>query len=435
MEYGAFMRFVPAVFALLLPFWDLARGAEDRPTADNPAAVVITLPQAVSRVLEVNPEVTASRLEVDAASARVTQAGVRPNPEIGAGAEDILAPGGLFSYAESTLQISQRLELGGKRRLRVAAAKGELGVARRLLDVTRAELVAETTRAFAEVLAQQERLANQRELSRLAREAHEIVVERVAAGKVSPVEQTRALVALVSAELEEQKQVTSLTAAKDRLAALWGGGETDVPRVEGSFEIPPVAPVSAVCVGNTPQIKAAEAALESRQAALAREQAQRKPDLTVTGGFRRLSMESQSAWVAGISIPLPIFDKREGAIAEARLLVDKAQSDRNAVEWRLKSRLAEARHQHEAAQAEVRALTGAALPAAKQALDAVEEGYRFGKFDFLNVLDAQRTHAELQRRYIEAVATGMNAVIEMQRVAPCETAGGASDGREGQHEQ
>ncbi len=389
--------------------------------AGGPPADAIRLPQAIARVLEAHPQLVVSQLEMEAASARILQAGVRPNPELGAGAEDILAPGGLFSYAESTLQISQRLELGGKRRLRVVAAQGELAVARRMLDVTRAELVSATTRAFAEVLAGQERLANQRELSRLARESHGIVVERVAAGKVSPVEQTRATVALVSAELEEQKKQSALAAAKDRLALLWGGTAADVSLVEGGFEIPAGASsVPPACMGGNPQLQAAETLIEARRAALAREEAQRTPDLVVSAGFRRLSQESQSAWVAGISLPLPIFDKRQGAVAEARLLIEKARSEKSALEWGLRAALAQARHEHESALGEARALTGTALPAAREALAAVEEGYRFGKFDFLNVLDAQRTYAELQRSYIEAVASGMNAAIEMERIARCD---------------
>ncbi len=416
------MKFLSAITEILLLAWGSALAADGPPTGGGAAADTIRLPLALARVLEANPQLAVSQLEMEAASARVLQAGVRPNPELGAGAEDILAPGGLFSYAESTLQISQRLEVGGKRRLRVAAAQGELGVARRMLEVTRAELIAATTRAFAEVLAGQERLANQRELSRLARESHGIVVERVAAGKVSPVEQTRATVALVSAELEEQRQLSALAAAKDRLASLWGGTRADIGLGEGAFEIPGAAALAPpACMGGNPQITAAEATIESRRAALAREEAQGKPDLVVSAGFRRLSLESQSAWVAGISVPLPIFDKRQGAVAEARLLIEKARSEKSALEWGLRGALAQARHEHEAALAEARALTGTALPAAREALAAVEEGYRFGKFDFLNVLDAQRTYAELQRRYIEAVASGMNAAIEIDRIARCDS--------------
>ena len=120
-------------------------------------------------------------------------------------------------------------------------------------------------------------------------------------------------------------------------------------------------------------------------------------------------------------MPLPIFDKRQGAIAEARARLDQARSEEKAVEWRLRAALAQVRHDHATALLEARTLTESALPAAREAAAAVGEGDRLGKFEFLNVLDAQRTYAELQGRYIEAVATGLKAAIEIQRLARCDS--------------
>jgi cobalt-zinc-cadmium efflux system outer membrane protein len=388
---------------------------------------VLLLPDALSRVFNNHPELTVSELEIQAASARLLQAGVRPNPEFGAIAENVFAMGGsgLFHYTESTLQISQRLETGHKRALRVQAAEKETSVARRLGEVKKSVLIAATAQAFADVLAAQERLANQQALNRLAHQSHRIVVERVAAGKVSPVEQTRATVALAAVQVEEERQQGALLAAKDRLAGLWGGTHQDFDRVQGRFEISPRPQGAASpCLANNPDIQLAAAAVDSRDALLAVEQASRKPDVTVSAGYRRLNEEEQNAWIAGISIPLPLFDKRQGAIAEARIRRDKALQEKKALEWDLRSRLTQARHDLEIAMSETKTLLQTALPAAKDAVSAVEEGYRFGKFDFLNVLDAQRTYAELQRRYIEAVASGLRATIEIDRLAPCDSAAG-----------
>jgi hypothetical protein len=56
-----------------------------------------------------------------------------------------------------------------------------------------------------------------------------------------------------------------------------------------------------------------------------------------------------------------------------------------------------------------------------EAISAVEEGYRLGKFPYMNVLDAQRTYAELRRRYIEAVASGLQATVAIDRLGPCDS--------------
>jgi cobalt-zinc-cadmium efflux system outer membrane protein len=331
----------------------------------------------------------------------------------------------LSGYTESTVEVSQRLELGGKRQKRVAAAEKEMGVASEAREVKKAELTGVISHAFVEVLAGQERLANQRSLTRLARQAQATVIERVAAGKVSPVEETRATVALATAELAEEKQLRGLIAAKDRLSALWGGRGDDFDRVGGRFEVPPATSSPAEpCPDSNPDLKLAAANVDFSRATLVLEEAARKPDVTVSGGFRHLNLEDVSAWVASVSIPLPFYDRRQGAIAEARIRVDRSLSEKKAVEWRLHSNLTRARQDHETALLEANTLTRTALPAAREALSAVEEGYRFGKFDFMNVLDAQRTHAELQRQYIEAVASGLNAAIEIERLAGCNSPAG-----------
>jgi cobalt-zinc-cadmium efflux system outer membrane protein len=401
------------------------------------AAGALTLAQALSRVMGRDPGLTVSELEIQAASARVRQAGLKPNPEFFAQAENFAAMdgSGLLRYNEATLQLSQRFELGGKRTLRVRAAEKDLGVAGGAFEFKRAELIAATALAFTDVLAVQERLANQQELRRLAQQAHAIVAERVTAGKVSPIEQTRAAVALASAELEEEKIAQALIAARDGLAALWGGAREDFDKAEGNFEIPESpSGLAEPCLENNPELKLAGAAVDSRRAVLALEQASRKPDLTFSAGFRYLNLENVPAWVAGVSIPISVFDKRQGAIAEARINLDRALAEKQAVEWRLRARLTQARHGHALALLEARALTQTALPAAREATAALEEGYRLGKFDYLNVLDAQRTYAELQRRHIEAVASGLRAALEIERLARCDSRPAAPGPAEGRKE-
>ncbi len=402
-----------------------AQGASGEKQITEGGAAALTLAQVLSRVFERNPELSVSRLEIEAATARVTQAGQRPNPEITAEAENLSTPAvgaGVFQYTESTLQFSQRLETGGKRNLRVGAARKDVAVASGQFETKKADLIASASQAFAEVLAEQQRTANQQELSRLAQQTYSAVVDRVTAGKVSPVEQTRAAVALASAQLEEEKQQQALVAAKDRLAALWGGSHREVPAVQAAFEIPPVpSDLPPSCIANSPDLQLAAAAIASRTAALTLELASRKPDLTFSAGFRRLNLDNQEVWVAGVSLPLPIFDKRQGSIAEARVRLEQSRAQAKSIEWRIRADLAQAQHNHDIALQQAKALSANALPAAKEAEAAVEEGYRLGKFDLLNVLDAQRTFAELQGKYIEAVASGLQAAITIQRLVRCDS--------------
>ena len=402
----------------------IAQGMPDSRKNPSGQALTVTLPDALARVFERNPEITVSELEIKAASARVLQAGLKPNPEIALQGENLATPGvglGVLRYTESTLKIDQRIELGGKRASRVRAAQSEASVAANQLEVKKNELVAETSQAFADVLAGQERLANLKELTRLAKQAYEIVAERVTAGKVSPVEETRASVELASAQLEENKHARALGAVKDGLAALWGGTHEDIDSVQGSFDIPAVvSELPEGCLQTNPDMKLAAAAVDSRNAALGLELANRTPDITVSAGFRRLELEKEEVWVAGASIPLPLFDRRQGSITEARTRLDQSRAEQQATAWRLRAAWTQARHAHEIALLEAKTLTENALPAAREAAAAIEEGYRLGKFDLLNVLDSQRINAELRGKYIEAVASGLKTAIEIERLTRCD---------------
>jgi len=407
---------------LLLTCWkDPGTHAAEGPQSTS-AQEPLTLSRALSRVIERNPELAVSELEIEAAAARVLQAGVKPNPEFTAEAENFgaLNGAGFFRYTESTLLMSQKIELGGKRSLRVQAAESRKGVAGVELEVRKNRLLTDASQAFADVLVAQQLLENQRELRRLSEEARSIVGERVTAGKVSPVEETRAVGALAAARLEEEKQGLELVAAKDRLAALWGGTHEDIDSLQGAFEIPPMTSgVADSCLENNPELRLALVISDSRRATLELERAYRKPDLTVSAGFRYLNLEDVPSWAGGVTIPIPVFDKNQGAIAEARIRLNQSQFEQQAVARRLRASLLQARNAHSIALREATALTQAALPAAKDAVSALEEGYRLGKFDYLNVLDAQRTYAELQRRYIQAIASGLKAAIEIDRLARC----------------
>jgi outer membrane protein, heavy metal efflux system len=419
-RFWAWHLFIPLLVAL-----PCAAGMQGNEGPAPPARISpLTLETAIGRVFERNPDLTVSELEIEAASARVLQAGFKPNPEITATAENFAAAGGPgpFRSTESTIQLSRRLETGDKRALRVQVEEHGKLLAGKALAAKKLELISAATLAFAEVLAAQERLDNQKNSTRLALQSHQIVLERVAAGKVSPVEQTRATVALASAELDEEKQIRALTAAKDRLASMWGGSHSDFDAVAAPFQIPQLTDRSlSACMESIPDIQLADSALEYRKSLLAQAEASRKPDVTVSAGLRHLNFEGELAWVANVSIPLPWSDKRQGAIAEARILIDKSKAERLSVERRIRSELVQFRNEYESARSEAGKLAQTALPASREAMGAVEEGYRYGKFDFLNVLDAQRTYNELQRRYIDAVAFGLKAAIEIDRYSRCDS--------------
>jgi cobalt-zinc-cadmium efflux system outer membrane protein len=382
---------------------------------------VIDLRQALALAMMRNPELAASSWEVRAKEAGTLQAGLFPNPEPGFEIENFggSGPSESLEGAETTLHVSQLIELGGKRsRLaRVAALERDLAgwdyESKRLGVLTRA------TKAFVDVLAAQERLALTEDLVRLAEQVFGTVTERVKSGKVSPVEESKAGVVLATSRIELERARRHLEVARSHLTATWGGSSAAFEEVDGRLDVvKPIPPAEQLVrrISQNPDIARWVAEMEQRQAAAELEDARRIPDLTLSGGVKRSSEANTDTYVLGVSIPLPIFDRNQGGTLEARYRLAKAGEERKASEVRVRTRLTEAYEALSTAFAEATALRDDVLPAARTAFDAASEGYRQGKFGYLDVLDAQRTLFEARGQFIETLAAYHKAVADVEHL-------------------
>lgn len=171
--------------------------------AAEPAAP-LTLKAALELALGANPELSAAGRELDAVEATITQAGVRPNPQISTLIEDTRK-----STRTTTLQLNQPIELGGKRAARIDAAERGRDAASADFDAKRAEIRAAVMTAFFDVLTAQERLRLVQSSVLLAQRATIAASRRVTAGKVSPVEETKARVAEAGVRVDHSKPPAS----------------------------------------------------------------------------------------------------------------------------------------------------------------------------------------------------------------------------------
>lgn len=381
----------------------------------------ITLEQALALALLGNPELASFAWEVRAAEARALQAGLLPNPEFEVEMEEF---GGTrersgLDGAETSFRVGQLIELAGKRakRARVAAlgrAAASLEWERKRLDV-----FADTARAFIEVLAAQARLEIAGEALDLAEAVHRTVSERVQAGKVSPLEETKARVTLAAARIDVERARRELQAARMTLAAAWGGRSPRFTRAAGRFEavsdLPSLEALEASLKGN-PEVRLKRKEVERRRASVDLEEARRIPDPTLTAGVRHYAEGDSNAFLIGLSIPFPLFNRNQGGVAEARHALAKALAEEEAARTAVHTGLERAYRRLSAAHVEVRALETEILPAARTAFQAAREGYRQGKFGYLQVLDAQRTLVQVQGRHIEALAAYHRTAVEIERL-------------------
>ncbi len=245
------------------------------------------------------------------------------------------------------------------------------------------------------------------------------VTTLIKAGKVSPVEETRAKVALATNRIALERAQRALEAARKRLVATWGGTTPAFERVAGTLDV--VAPVPSFeqvvkRLVQNPDIARWATEIAQRQAAVTLADAQRIPDPTIGGGVRYLNETGDSALVMAFSLPLPVFNRNQGRRLEARYLLAKAGEERQAAEVQARAALGEAYAALAAAFDEVTRLKNEVLPGARSTFAAAREGFRQGKFSFLEVLDAQRTLFEARAQYVEALAAYHRAVAKVERL-------------------
>jgi len=394
-----------------------ARPAEEPP----PPTGVITLPDAATLAMTRHPQLRVFALEMQAAQARTLQAGLRPNPELGIEIES-LAGGSErrgLDAAETTIQLGQLIELGGKRDKRVRVASLAQELAAWDYESKRLNVLREVADAFVEVLAAQERLSLASQLNVLAQQARSAVEQRVKAGKDSPVESLRAGVVLSQSRIEVRRATSALAAARLKLAATWGAGEATFEAAAGDFQhVEPAPALDAAREALTANPDLARWAVEQRQrrAALDLAKAQAKVDVTIAGGVQRYEESDDSAFVVGLAVPIPIFNRNQGGIREATANLAKARQESDAAHVETFIALSAAINALAAAYDEVHVSQSDVLPLAEQAFEAAQQGYRQGKFDYLYVLDTQRTLFETKATYIDAVEAYHRARNEVERL-------------------
>ena len=388
----------------------------------------LTLQHALRLSLQLNPELAASAQDVRAAEALERQSAARPNPELELEVEDF---GGTddrrgFDAATTTARISLPVELGGKRSRRREVASAEFRLASWEHEAMRRDKVAQTRRDFVDVLAAQERVALGEESLSLAEALLANADARVKAGKIPELERSKAEVEVSSARIKRDRVRRELEVHRRRLASNWGDRTARFPKAAGSLEtFREIGSTNALSANLelAPEVARWADEIAASRARLAVEEASRTPDVTLSAGVSHAEEDGSTAFVAGLSIPLPLFDRNAGNVEAAREAARGFEHRLRAARLSAEIALAEILDQIETGRAEAVALRDTLLPAARQAFEAAQTGYEQGKFAFIDVIDAQRTLAEARARHLDALANYHKAHIELERLtgAPLES--------------
>ncbi|MES2208484.1 MAG: TolC family protein [Pseudomonadota bacterium] len=374
----------------------------------------LNLNTALQLALNANPEVSAAQHELNAQTGSILQAKALPNPAVSALMEDTRQ-----ATRTTTVQINQEVELGGKRTARTEVAERAYDIAAVELKTKRAQISAEVMAAFYSVLVSQERLRLVQSSLELAHSATQTAAKRVKAGRASPVEETKSTIAEASAKLELNQAQNALATARQQLTTFWGNAHPQFEKAEGqldyTFVLPDFANLSNQ-IAASPVLQRAKLEIERQQALIKVENSRRVPNVTVTLGAKRDEQLGLNQAVLGVSIPIPVLNTNQGNIQEAVSRTEKAKDEHVAVQLRLSNELTAAYGRFTTSRQQMESLQQDILPSAQSAYTAARTGYELGKFNVLDVLDAQRTLFQSQLQYVNALADIHRAEADIYRV-------------------
>jgi outer membrane protein, heavy metal efflux system len=375
-----------ALAAMLLP---LAGAAQEAPTA--------TLDEALLLFNENNLELRVARLRFQEAAGLARQAGAFPNPSFHATHEPLSGESG--SYSETYLTASQRIELSGARGARSDAASRRADAAVSSYRADSLRLAFEVKRAYAEAVHAQEREDVSRRVAAVFEGALGRARDRFADGDISrftlrriEVERARYETLLAAAEIE--------TGVAQRALAILAAPTGDAPRMVAAglpAPVPPLPPSQAdatAAVERRPELEAVRSEAEAQAAQLRLTRAERVPDVTATGGFKRQSDGLRGGFL-GVSIPVPLFDRGAGGVEAAEAGLRAAEERLTLTRRQLENDVQRAREKHRALAARSALLVGEGVTeGADDLLDIALVAYDEGEMELVELLDAaEAAHA------------------------------------------
>lgn len=373
---------------------------------------VLTLDQALALAERHHPDLAEADALARAAQGRELQAGAPLNPEAIARIENTPFNASPSGQADYLAGVGITLPLGNRRR---EASQVETLDRRRLgheQSARRLEVQRRVHAGFALALYQTEARAVREALAESAGQAVRLAQARVDAGDAIPADLSPLQAHLAEARQEQRRAEQLHRQALDTLALDLGVSPGDVRAVQGTvgavFDLPALGEL-ATALASHPALAAADADVAARDAGIAWSKALRIPDLKAEVLYHRIDSQKRDAFDAGISLPLPLFDRGRGRLLEATAQRDAAEARRRSTRAQLQGQLREAHAALTSALGELRVLETEVLPRAETLRRTAEARLAAGDLALAEVLGVRQDHGTARLRHLEAARDAMLA--------------------------
>ncbi len=390
--------------------------AEDEflpPEPDQPDDLKLANLEAMA--LANNPAIAEAEARIRAARGTWVQAGLYPNPTIAYSGTDVGAGG---TAGKQGGFIGQRLVTGGKLRLSRAVACQEIERAEQVFAAQQLRVLTDVRTRYYEVLVSQRRGKLVAEIATISGQSVDAVEKLIKAGEASRVDLLQAQIEVESAQFLLENTQSEHRAAWRRLAAAVGMPDLKPRPLSGNIDEPGPAIRWEDALGRllseSPEIAAARAEVDRAYWVVRRARAEVVPNLDFEVGVHSDNTIGETVTEIRVGIPLPIFNRNQGAICRAEAEWVAAQRKLRRMELGLHERLAEVYQRYAAASTRIDRYSKRILPTAQETLDLVTKGYQAGEFGYLRLLTAQRTNFRTNLAFVESLRQAWLARTEIE---------------------
>lgn len=369
---------------------------------------------------ESNPALKVAATQVDAAQARIEAARAFPNPEVEYMAGPSRYRPGIsgVSGGSSNIGITQPIDLPFRRNPRIAAARAGLEASTANRRAYEADWIANLRQAYFDLLRRDAEKLNTQEDLALMQSVQAKIRLRVEQGDSPRIELIRTEAELLNVQKAAQAAALREEQAALQLRALVGPRLPADFTVSGQLDAPlPLASLDALveqAITANPALARARAEAEQARYRLNYEEAGRLPSLSLRAS-READPELRQTRV-GVSLSIPLWDRRQGPVREAEAEVAESRLRLDAETYAIRQNLEIAWRKYEIAQAQVAALEGGLVAQAKAAVAVAETAYRAGERGLIDVLDAQRVYRSARADLITSRYELADAWVEIQQL-------------------
>jgi outer membrane protein, heavy metal efflux system len=178
--------------------------------------------------------------------------------------------------------------------------------------------------------------------------------------------------------------------------------------------LPPLKEMRELVLRTHPAVSQSVSDVKAAEAKLDHERALRIPQPTLFAEFE--NQPDLRFWRTGLTVPIPLWDRRQGQIAESAAAISQTNALLDQRRLELVSATERAFEQYQLADQQATALESGELRAAESAVDAAKAAYRFGERGIVEVLDAQRVLQSVRGDLVDAQYARQSALIDLEEL-------------------